>query len=70
MVDMSVSTLVLGMVFGAIGAGFFIYGRKQGKVMPLVVGIALSALPYVTSNPWVTLLLGVVLVALPYWFRD
>jgi hypothetical protein len=63
------STLLWGVVFGSIGLGFFIYGRKQQAVVPLVVGIALFVVPYVIPNLYLLLLAGVVLVALPYFVR-
>jgi hypothetical protein len=31
----STSTLILGVVFGSIGLGFFIYGKKQKAIIPL-----------------------------------
>lgn len=63
------SMLLWGVVFGSIGLGFFIYGRKQQAVVPLVVGIALFVVPYVIANLYLLLLAGVVLVALPYFVR-
>jgi hypothetical protein len=61
--------LLWGVVFGSIGLGFFIYGRKQQAVVPLVVGIALFVVPYVISNLYLLLFAGIVLVALPYFVR-
>jgi len=63
------SMLLWGVVFGSIGLGFFIYGRKQQAVVPLVVGIALFVVPYVIPNLYLLLPAGVVLVALPYFVR-
>lgn len=63
------SMLLWGVVFGSIGLGFFIYGRKQQAVVPLVVGIALFVVPYVISNLYLLLLAGIILVALPYFVR-
>jgi predicted membrane protein len=63
------SMLLWGVVFGSIGLGFFIYGRKQQAVVPLVVGIALFVVPYVISNLVLLLLAGIILIALPYFVR-
>ena len=63
------SILLWGVVFGSIGLGFFIYGRKQQAVVPLVVGIALFVVPYVIANLYFLLLAGIILVALPYFVR-
>ena len=40
----STAVLMWGMLFGAIGFGFLLYGQKQKAVVPLCVGIALFAL--------------------------
>ncbi len=63
------SQLVLGMVFGAIGLGFFVYGKRQKAVVPFTVGIALFVFPYFISNVYMLVTVGVVLVALPYFVR-
>jgi len=63
------SMLLWGVVFGSIGLGFFIYGRKQQAVVPLAAGIALFVVPYVISNLYLLLLAGIILMALPYFVR-
>lgn len=63
------SQLVWGMIFGSIGLGFFVYGRKQKAVVPLFTGIALFVFPYFVPNITVLLLVGATLVALPYFVR-
>jgi hypothetical protein len=60
-------TLIWGVIFGSVGLGFFIYGRKQQAIVPLAVGVALFVAPYVISNLWLLLLVGAVLIALPYF---
>jgi len=64
------STLLWGVIFGSVGLGFFIYGRKQQAVVPLVAGIALFVVPYVISNVYFLVLAGLLLVALPYFLRN
>jgi hypothetical protein len=61
--------LVWGVVFGGIGIGFFVYGKRQKAVVPLLVGIALFIFPYFIANTYLLVLVGVVLVALPYFVR-
>lgn len=63
------SLLMWGMVFGAIGVGFFIYGKKQKAFVPLMTGIALFVIPYFISNVYALVITGAVLVALPYFVR-
>ncbi len=66
---MDMSTLLWGVVFGAIGLGYFLYARKQRAPVPLVCGVALMVIPYLISNNWVLVLVGVVLIAAPYLVR-
>jgi hypothetical protein len=61
--------LLWGLLFGSIGLGFFIYGRKQRAPIPLLCGIALMVYPYFFSNSWVLVGIGVVLCAIPYFLR-
>lgn len=57
------------MFFGIIGLGFFSYGKKQKAVVPLVTGIALFLFPYVISNVYALVIVGAILVVLPYFVR-
>lgn len=57
------------MLFGAIGTGFFIYGKRQKAAVPLFAGVALFVVPYIVSNVYILVAVGVVLVALPYFVR-
>ena len=57
------------MIFGAIGLGFFTYGKKQKAVVPLIVGIVLFIFPYFISNVYMLVIMGIVLVAVPYFVR-
>jgi predicted membrane protein len=65
----STSQLVWAMVFGAIGLGFFVYGKKQKAVVPLLAGFALFIFPYFMPNVYMLVTVGAVLVALPYFVR-
>ncbi len=64
------SVIVWSVLFGSIGMGFFIYGRRQRTAAPLVVGIALMLAPYMVSNVYLLVALGVALIALPYFVRS
>ena len=63
------SLLIWGIMFGAIGLGFFTYGRRQKAVVPLITGIALFIIPYSISNVYLLVIAGAALVALPYFVR-
>ena len=65
----STAVLIWGMIFGSIGVGFFIYGRKQKAIVPFCVGVALCVFPYFIANVYMLVLVGVVLMAIPYFVR-
>jgi hypothetical protein len=66
---MEVSSLLWGVLFGSIGLGFLIYGRKQRAVVPLVCGLALMVFPYFISNSILLVIIGVALMSIPYFLR-
>ena len=57
--------LWVGMVTGVIGMGYFVYGKKQSRPVPLVAGLILMVYPYFIDSLWISIALGVVLAALP-----
>ena len=69
MADLSASSLILGLLFGSVGLGFFIYGRRQRALVPLLCGLALMVVPYFIPNAWLLFAVGFFLVAVPYFVR-
>jgi len=67
---MNESLLLWGVLFGAIGLGYFIYGKKQRAVVPLLSGLALMGLPYLVASSWLLVFLGIAIAALPYFVRN
>jgi hypothetical protein len=61
--------LVWGMLFGAIGLGYFIYGKRQSALLPLLCGFGLMVFPYFVSGTLWLLLIGAVLMAVPWYWR-
>jgi hypothetical protein len=65
-----VGVLLWGLLFSSIGLGFFLYGKKQRAVVPLVCGLVLMIYPYFIPNVVALVAIGVVLIAVPYFFRS
>ncbi len=63
-------TLVWSVVFGAIGGGYFLYGRKQTAFVPLLCGLTLMAFPYFVDDQVMLVAIGLVLCAVPFVIRD
>jgi predicted membrane protein len=61
--------LLWGLLFSSIGLGFFLYGKKQRAVVPLVCGLVLMIYPYFIPNAIALVVIGVVLTAVPYFVR-
>ena len=65
----SPSIMAWGVLFGAIGLGYFTYGKRQKAIVPLCVGLALFAFPYFMPSVTMLLIVGAVLVAIPYFVK-
>jgi len=63
------TTLFLGLIFGSIGMGYLIYGRKQKHGIALLSGVALCVLPYLVSDMLFITLLGAGFMALPFLYK-
>ena len=60
------NSLLVGVIAGAIGMGYFIYGKRQAKVVPMVAGALLCVYPYfVDSFLWLCLM-GLPLIVAPF----
>jgi hypothetical protein len=66
---MDSTTLIVGVFAGAIGVGYFVYGKKQQRIVPLVCGVGLCAAPYFIDALWGQLAVCGVLTVLPFLWR-
>ena len=66
---MNAPWLLWSLFFGSFGLGFFVYGRKQKAVVPLVCGIALMVFPYFVTSTLLLVSIGGALLALPYFLK-
>jgi hypothetical protein len=63
------STLMWALIFGSIGLGFFVYGKKQKVITPLLCGMGLMVFPYFVSNLYILIFVSLALIALPYFIK-
>ena len=66
---MDTATLLWGLIFSSIGFAYFIYGKKQKRGVPFASGIGMMIFPYFVSNTYLIVIIGIVLLVLPYYFR-
>ena len=64
---MDTSLLLWGLLFSSIGLGYFIYGKKQQAVVPLVCGLVLMIYPYFVSSTLLLIAIGAALMIVPYF---
>jgi len=62
----SATSLVIGIFTGAIGVGYFIYGKRQAKFAPLLAGMMLCVYPYFVDSVLWLLVIGAALMAAPF----
>lgn len=61
---------MLIVLFSSVGAGYFIYGKKQVKFVSMISGILLCVLPYIISHSYLMGGIGIVLMALPFLISE
>ena len=64
------TALMLSVLFGAVGTGYFIYGKKQQCLIPVIAGIGLCVFPYFIPNLLAMIVVGTLLTAAPWLLKD
>jgi len=60
------SSLFIGILAGAFGLAYFMYGKRQVKFVPMLSGVLLCIYPYfVESTLWLSIV-GLLLLAAPF----
>lgn len=60
------TTLMLVIFAGCFGFAYFVYGKRQTKVIPLVCGIGLCIIPYFIGNLTILILVCLSLIIAPF----
>ena len=66
---MNPTTLFIGIITCTIGTGYFIYGKRESLAMMMLSGAGLCVYPYFTDNVVALCIIGVILMAIPYFLR-
>jgi hypothetical protein len=67
---MTAANLFGGLLFGCIGLGAFIYGKRQASWKAMATGVALMAYPYFIPNTIAMYGIGLALTVALFAFRD
>jgi hypothetical protein len=65
----STSFILWSVLFGSLGAGYALYGKKQRALIPFLSGLALMLFPYFIHNTYLLVTVGAALAAAPFIFR-
>ena len=68
-VDLNPYRLWVEFLFGLIGTGYILYGKKQGHFLALGCGLALAVFPYFIGSFVALAIVGLLLAALPFVLR-
>lgn len=60
--NLNTSFLFASLVWGSVGCGYFIYGKKQSAMWPMIGGIAMIAFSYIITS-WALMSALCILVA-------
>jgi hypothetical protein len=61
------SQLFIGLIAGAVGVAYFVYGKKESRFTPMVSGVALCVYPYLVSSVLWLCIIGLILMAAPFF---
>jgi hypothetical protein len=64
--SMNMTNIVISILAGLIGSGFFMYGKKRQNLRILGFGIALCVVPYFISNTLLLLAACIAMTAAPF----
>jgi hypothetical protein len=65
--NLDANFLFASLIWGSVGIGYFIYGRKQQAVVPLIGGILMIVASYFAPSALDMSLICIVLMAAVYW---
>ena len=61
------SFLFASLLWGSIGVGYWIYGKKQREMMPMIGGAVMVGVSYLVSSWLLMSLISLTLMAAVYW---
>ena len=67
--NFDVPLLLVGMIFSGIGFVYFSYGKRMQKFNLMASGLVLMVCPYFTENMVSTVIVGLILSALPFLLK-
>ncbi len=63
------SSILWSLLFGVLGLGYFSYGKRMRRMLPLGCGLGLMVFPYFVGSTVALCVLGGLLAVLPFLAR-
>lgn len=60
------NALFVGLIAGAFGMAYFVYGKRQTKIVPMLSGVALCIYPYFFDSVLWLCVIGAALLVAPF----
>jgi hypothetical protein len=67
---MDTTNLMLSLIFGSLGMGFFMYGKNTGQFVPIGAGVLLMVVPYFIPNAIALVIVCLALSVVPFVVRE
>jgi hypothetical protein len=64
--NMSMTTIIVSLVAGLVGMGYFMYGKKTCNFTMLLSGVALCIVPYFIGNTLLLVFACAAMTAVPF----
>ena len=65
----SLSSIILGVIFGAIGVGYIIFGKNEKRGIPMLMGVTLCVYPYFVTSIILSIIIGLALMTVPMFVK-
>ena len=62
----AMTSMMMGLIWGCIGTGYFMYGKKASRFGFLICGIVLCVFPMLISDDTLSLVIGLVMTIAPF----
>ena len=67
MISLDSKFLFASLIWGSVGVGYFIYGKRQQAAVPMVAGVAMVVLSYLVASWLLMSILCITLMFAVYW---
>lgn len=63
------TSLIIGLIFGSIGVGYCVYGRKQSHIVAFIARLFLIGLPYVIDSNVALIIVSLIIMVSPKFIK-